>query len=61
MCKSWCEIVLGVIILISALWPAPFSKWVLLIVALILILHSFMCKQCFVKQEMPVKSTKKRK
>ena len=60
MCKSWCEAIFGVIILIFAFMKTKFSKIGLIIIAIILILHSFSCKKCFASQEMPVK-TKKRK
>ena len=51
MCKSWCELILGVIILVVAAWPnllgAQISMWVTIIAAAVLIIHSFTCKKCF--------------
>ena len=51
MCKSICEAILGVILvvfaLVPALWTAAFSKWVVLIVGVVLLIHSFTCKKCF--------------
>lgn len=57
MCKSWCESILGLVILIFALWQTMYSKWIIVIAAIVLIIHSFMCKQCFIghRNEMPVK------
>ncbi len=61
MCKSWCESVLGAIILVFAFLNSSYSKWVIIIAAIILVLHSFTCDKCFVKQEMPKKATKGRR
>jgi len=51
MCKSWCELILGIIILVFAYWPdlvgVGYGKWVVIIAAVILIIHSFTCKSCF--------------
>ena len=60
MCKSWCEAILGVIILIFALWITAYSKWIVAIAAIVLILHSFMCKGCFGSHEMAMKMGKKK-
>lgn len=59
MCKSWCEAVLGIIILIFAFWQTTYSKWVIVVAAAIMVLHSFSCKKCF-GREMPMKMAKKR-
>jgi len=61
MCKSWCEAILGIIILVFVLWETTISKWVVIIAAIVLIWHSFMCKKCFMKHEMPMKMAKKKK
>ena len=51
MCKSICEAILAVILvvfsLVPALWTAAFSRWVILIVGIVLLIHSFACKKCF--------------
>ena len=51
MCKSWCEAILAIIILVFALWPqllgVTVSMWIVVIAAIILLIHSFMCKKCF--------------
>ncbi len=60
MCKSWCEVILGLIILLFTFWKTTYSDWVVIIAAVILVLHSFMCKSCFSHREMPMKTGKKR-
>ena len=50
MCKSWCEAILAVIIIVFALWDSvyfQFGKWLLVIAGIVLLIHSFMCKKCF--------------
>ena len=50
MCKSWCEAILAVIIIVFALWEsvyASFGKWIVVIAGVVLLIHSFMCKKCF--------------
>ena len=49
MCKSWCELILGIIILIFSFWKTTYSMWVVVIAAVILIIHSFTCPRCFPK------------
>jgi len=44
-CKV-CEIVLGIVILVFALWQTSFSQWVIVIAAILLILHAVSCKNC---------------
>ena len=59
MCKSWCELILGIIILVFALLDSwMYSKWIVIIAAIVLIVHSFVCKKCF--SSMPMKPMKKR-
>ncbi|MEK6927694.1 MAG: hypothetical protein AABX11_04645 [Nanoarchaeota archaeon] len=69
MCKT-VPVVAGVLIAILALWPnllsAMASKWILLVLAVVMIIHPFMCKVCGCacceecKPEMPVKKGKKK-
>ena len=47
MCKSWCEAILGLIILVFALMQQEWAKWVVVVAAVVLIIHSFTCKTCF--------------
>ncbi|MBI2451987.1 hypothetical protein HYV50_02830 [Candidatus Pacearchaeota archaeon] len=50
MCKSWCELVIAIVILIFALflWTWAYTQWVIVIAAIVLAIHSFTCKKCFV-------------
>ncbi len=47
MCKSWCELIIAVVVIVSALWPYMYSNWVIVIAGVILLIHSFTCKKCF--------------
>ncbi len=60
MCKSFCEAILAVIIIVFALLNiAVVSKWIVVIAAVVLLIHSFTCNKCFADRDMP--SAKKRK
>lgn len=50
MCKSWCELILAVVIIVFALWQTSFSQWILLIAGIGLLIHSLTCKTCFVER-----------
>jgi hypothetical protein len=47
MGKSWCEFIIGLVILVFALWQTTYSKWIVVLGAIVLMLHSCMCKSCF--------------
>ncbi len=48
MCKSWCEAILAIVILVFSLWNSwAYSQGVVIIAAIVLLVHSFTCKQCF--------------
>jgi hypothetical protein len=47
MCKSWCEVILGLIILVFTFVEQDWAKWVVAVAAVMLIIHSFTCKACF--------------
>ena len=47
MCKSWCELIIAVVVIVSALWPYTYSNWVIVIAGVVLLIHSFTCKKCF--------------
>ncbi len=55
MCKSWCEAILAIIILVFALWETTYSQWIVVIAAVVLLIHSFMCKKCFGGHSMATK------
>lgn len=63
-CK-WTETILGVVILIFALWPellgAIVSTWIVVIAAALLIIHTFTCKNCQAPKSMPASRPKRRK
>ena len=55
----WCEVVLGVLVIVFALlnW-----QYAILVLGIILILHAFMCQKCKMcnVDDMPVKRGKRR-
>ena len=59
MCKSWCEAIIAVVVIVFALlintWTS--SQWVLVIAGIILLIHSFTCKKCFSGHGMAMKTT----
>lgn len=63
------EAVLSLIIILFAVWPnllgdATYSKWVIIIAALLMLIHSFTCKNCKwngSSHSMSAKNTKKRR
>ena len=63
MCKSWCEALIALVVIIFVLWETTYSKWILLIAGVVLLIHSFTCKKCFAGHNhgmmMPAKGKKK--
>ncbi len=62
---SWCEIVLAILIIVFNYWNLAYSRTIVTILAIILIVHSFMCHKCRVceccdEDEMPAKKGKKK-
>ena len=52
------ELILGIIILVFAIWETQLSGWIIIIAAIVLILHSKFCMH----HEVPeMKETKKKK
>lgn len=49
-CK-WCELVIAIVILVFTFWQTTASKWIIAIAAIVLILHSFMCKSCMMCED----------
>ena len=60
MCKSWCEMIIGIVILVFTLWWTAVSEWILIIAGIVLIVHSFTCRTCFAGKEMPARSSRRR-
>lgn len=65
MCKSWCEAIIAIIVIIFALWDSwMYSKWIVIIAGIVLLIHSFTCKKCFHghgQSEMMMKSKGKKR
>jgi len=64
MCKSWCEAIIAVVILLFSwvnLVSAMATKWIVTIAAIILLIHSFTCKKCFTCEHEGMMFSKKRK
>ncbi len=48
MCKSWCELLVALVVIVFALWDTMvYSKWIVVIAGVVLLIHSFTCKKCF--------------
>ena len=61
MCK-WCELVIAIVILVFALWETTYSKWIIVVAAIALLIHSFIkCKYCYCTCEEEAKPTKKKR
>ena len=60
---STCELILGIIILVFALWETAWSSWIVVIAAIVLIIHSMTCRVCFPHRggDMAMKSAIRRK
>jgi len=62
MCKSWCELIIAMVVIVFALWNTlAWSKWIVVIAGIVLIIHSFTCKKCFVGMGKDMKSPGKKK
>lgn len=44
MCNKWINVVLAAIILIFAFWETTYSKWVIAVAAIVLIIYALVCK-----------------
>ncbi|MFH1308001.1 MAG: hypothetical protein ABIH72_04070 [archaeon] len=56
------EIVLGLVVLVFALWETTYSKWLIVIAGVLLILHALICKECKVPAAAaPVKKVTRKK
>jgi hypothetical protein len=40
------EIIVAIVVLVFAFWQTAYSKWILVIAAIALILHALICKNC---------------
>jgi len=64
MKTEWCEVAIGILLIVFNYWNTAYSQVIITILAAILIVHSFMCKckccECCDECEMPVKKAKKK-
>ena len=61
MCRSWCEAIIAIVVIVFALWDTwAGAKWVLLIAGIVLLIHSFTCKKCFTHKSMMMPAKKSR-
>jgi hypothetical protein len=59
----WCETITAIIIFVFAMWPnlgGMYSQWIVIIAAVALFIHSFMCKSCMMCDDHKSASKKKR-
>ncbi len=61
MCKSWCEFLVALVVIVFALWQTAWSQWVLVIAGVVLLIHSLACKTCFAGKGMSMKETARKK
>ena len=46
-CKcNWTEAILAIVIIVFALVQSASAKWIVLVAAVLLLIHSLMCKKC---------------
>ncbi len=50
MCKSWCEAIIALVVIVVGYMVASptWAKWTLVIAGVVLLIHSFTCKSCFI-------------
>ena len=57
---QWVVSIFAVVILVFAFWTTAWSKWVILIAAILILLHAWTCKNCKMpKMEMSTKKKRK--
>ena len=61
-CK-WFETIVALLILVFSFWRTTTGDWIIIIAAIALLLHSWVCKNCGMckTDEMPMPSKKKKK
>ena len=58
----WIHGIIGAIIIVFTLWSTAFSKWIVIIAAIGIIIHALLCKNCKMpKQEMQMKTASKKR
>ena len=62
MCKSWCELIVAIVVIVFALWDTmAYSKWIVVIAGVVLLIHSFTCKKCFAGMGKDMKMSAKKR
>lgn len=61
MCKSWCELIIALVVIVFSLWQTMYSKWILVIAGIVLLVHSFSCKTCFMGNNAGMSKSKNKK
>ena len=64
MKTEWCEVIIGILILVFNYF-SWYSKTIIIILGVVLIVHAFMCRKCNLccdceECEMPVKKARKK-
>lgn len=60
-CKGY-GFILGILIIVFALWGIPnVSKWILVVIGAIILLHPILCKKCSPFYEAEAEATPKKK
>ncbi len=56
------EAIIAILVIVFALWVTPWSQWIVVIAAAVLLIHSFACKSCGMggKADMAMASRRKR-
>lgn len=62
-CK-WVEALAAILVLVFTFWPQSYSKWVIVIAALVVLGHALFCNWCHhghhgMKAEMPAKKRRR--
>lgn len=55
------QIILGVIILVFALWATAISGWIIVIAAILIIVHGAFCKNCYTMELQKSEAPKKKR
>jgi len=56
MCKSWCELIVAIVVIVFG-WPGLinwYNNWILVGAGVVLLIHSFACKKCFVRHSVAI-------
>lgn len=59
-CNKWWSAILAILVIIFLFWETVASKWIILAIAIIWLLHSLFCNSCNVKAK-PRARPRKRK